>query len=287
MIREDIVVGGLAGGAREIRVVVDGDLANARTVRPDVRGRWSATLDSSAMVDATVTHRLVAWNPDEGRASAAREFRVEREWKRLARVADPAGDDSGPEGRYAYPTDASWGPRTLDLRDVLVEGAGGALRISLRMGALSRSWNPPNGFDHVAFTLFIELPGAEGGATVMPLQNAQLPGGMRWHRRLRAHGWSNALFSSDGASATSEGRTVTAAASIDTDPATATVRFTLTPASLGGRRDLSGARIHVATWDYDGGFRALGPDVVGGRFGGGNGATDPLVMDASDIIVLP
>jgi glycosidase len=285
-LREDVVVGGAAAGAGEILVVVDGDLANATRARLDGQGHWAATLDTSAMIDPAITHRLVAWDPVHARASAAREFRVERAWTTLARVDDPAGDDRGPTGRYTPPTDPSWNAPTTDLRELTVEGSGGALRLTLRMGALSRSWNPPNGFDHVAFSIFIELPDTPGGATAMPQQYAKLPGDMRWHRRLRVHGWSNALFSDEGASDSADGRSLAPAARIETDPDAATVRFTLSPAVLGQRRDLSGARIHVTTWDYDGGFRKLDATASGGSFGGGT-AGDPLVMDASPVVVLP
>ncbi|WP_410971376.1 hypothetical protein, partial [Salmonella sp. SAL04269] len=75
----------------------------------------------------------------------------------------------------------SWGSHaSLDLRRVRVAGAGGALRIEIQTGELLRGWNPPNDFDHVAFTVFVELPGRTGGARAMPLQNAELPDGMRW-----------------------------------------------------------------------------------------------------------
>ena len=286
VLHDDVVVGGLAPGAREIRVVVDGQLDDAIRAPVDAEGRWAAKLDTSAMIDPSVAHRLVAWDPGNARASAPREFRVEREWRTLARVDDPAGDDRGPAGRYTLPTDPSWNAPTTDLRALAVEGSGGALRLTLHMGALSRSWNPPNGFDHVAFSVFIELPDTPGGATAMPQQHARLPEGMRWHRRLRAHGWSNALFADEGASETADGRSLAPAARIETDPDAATVRFTLSPAVLGHRRDLSGARVYVTTWDYDGGFRKLEAHASGGSFGGG-AAGDPLVLDASPVVVLP
>ena len=66
----------------------------------------------------------------------------------------------------------------------------------------------------LALTAFIELPGEPGGSTVMPAQNAAVPPGFRWHRRLRVHGWSNALFSHEGASATDEGRPLRPAADV-------------------------------------------------------------------------
>ena len=285
-VQDDVTVGGLASG-RQVALVVDGDLGGATVVDVESDGRWSARLSTAAMVDPDAVHRVVAWDPQRGVASAARELRVHRRWTTLARVADPADDDRGPEGRYRYPTDESWTPRTLDLRELRVEGTGGALRVCARMAALSKTWNPPNGFDPVAFTLFIQWPDETGGASAMPLQNAALPDGMRWHLRLRAHGWSNALFGAEGADATYEGRTITPAATLTVDEASQSVCFMLPPSVLGHRRSLSGARLYLSTWDYDGGFRALEPAVSGGRFGGGDGARDPLVMDDSAVVVLP
>jgi hypothetical protein len=295
-LRGDFEVGGrVPPGRPTLQLVVDGDLAAARTVRPEADGRWRATVDTAAMIDPALRHRVVAWLPGrEGEAdgSAAQEFRVERAWALAATLADPAGDDHGPprgDGtprRYVYPTDASFAPRQMDLRGVRAHTAGGALRLELSMGALTRTWSPANGFDHVAFTVFVELPGAPGGATVMPLQNGTLPGGMRWHRRLRVHGWSNALFSDEGAGPQAEGTPVAPAATLRVDAAKRSLTLTLPAAALGGARSLGGARVYVTTWDYDGGYRELVPAPQGWAVGGGDPATDPRVMDEAGPITL-
>jgi glycosidase len=219
----DFWVTGSAPADSQLRLVVDGDLARAQWLRADAAGRWRARVGTDAMVNPEVPHSLVAWAGGQA-ASDVRSFWVLREWKLLADVDDPAGDDQGPTGRYVYPSDPSWGQRRqMDLRRVKVFSAAGALRLDLGMHSLSSSWNPSNGFDHVAFTVFIELPDAlvdakpeakselkselrpealdnhRAGATVMPLQNASLPAGMRWHVRLRVGGWSNAAFAAEGA----------------------------------------------------------------------------------------
>ena len=111
-----------------------------------------------------------------------------------------------------------------------VYGAGTAMKLELQMRKLTALWNPANGFDHVAFTIFIQAPGTSGGMEVMPLQNATLPQGMRWHYRLRAHGWTNAMFSSAGASKDEEGTAITPAPTIEADLADLTVVLTI-PAS--------------------------------------------------------
>ena len=287
-VRGDFAVRGTAKGVASLQLVVDGSVADAQTIRPDANGRWQATVDTGDMVDASIRHEVVAWAESAAAVSASRGFSVVRDWNVLADVADPAGDDAGPSGRYRYPTNPGWGPnRQLDIRNLRVSGAGGAMKIELRMHQLTDVWKPANGFDHVAFTIFIEVPGKEGGASVMPLQNATLPAGMQWHYRLRANGWSNALFAAAGASATTEGTPVTPSPGIGVDPAGNTVSFTLPASALGNLRSLSGVKLYVTTWDYDGGYRALTPLAQSMEFGGGDGAVDPLVMDDTAIVVLP
>ncbi len=320
----ELTASGSAHGVARVALVVDGDLARAVRVAPGADGRWSAPVDTSAMIDPAIAHRVVAWGEssdghaamlDKPTASPAQTLRIERAWQLLAEVTDPAGDDHGPNGRYVYPQDATYGAkRTMDIRGVRVSGAGGALQIDVTLAELSRSWNPPNGFDHVAFTIFIELPGrsdvrndvrndsrnddSHSGLRAMPLQNAQTPEGMRWHLRLRAHGWSNALFSAEGASATAEGRPLSPAAAIEVDRAPRRVRFTLSAAALsaatplsatplGRPASLSGAKIYVTTWDYDGGYRPLTAQPEQWAIGGGDPASGAKVMDDTAVISLP
>ena len=180
--------------------------------------------------------------------------------------------------------DAGWRvERPQDIEKIRVLGSGGALKLELQMNKVIETWNPANGFDHVAFVIFLQLPDQPGGTEEMPLQNGRLPVGMRWHYRLRSHGWSNALFSHEAASATSEGTPVAPAATIETDKQRNTVTFTLPAKSLGSLKDLSGMKIHVTTWDYDGGFRKLAADAQTSVYGGGDGNKDPLVMDEVSI----
>jgi glycosidase len=284
----DFAVGGRAQGPGPHWLVVDGDLSAAQRVTPGADGRWQAQVDTSAMVDPAVTHRVALWDAGSRVAAPAQTFRVDRPWSLLADVADPAGDDRGPDGRYVYPTDPSWGDnRQMDLRRVRVFGAGGALRVELTLNRITTVWSPANGFDHVAITAYLELPGREGGATLMPLQASRLPDGMRWHLRLRAGGWSNALFGPQGASADHEGTPAAAAASIAVDVSANTVTFTIPARALGAPTGLSGARLYVTTWDYDGGYRKLSPEPAAFAIGGGREGQDAKVMDASAVIVLP
>jgi glycosidase len=280
----DFQIAGTTRTTGPLQLVIDEDVTTAQTITPDATGRFQATVRTQEMSDPTVEHRAVVW-AGSTQASAPIRFRLNRPWRTLVEVNDPAGDDRGPTGQYAYPTDPSYAARQMDLRHVRVSGNGGALRVDLQLAAISTLWSPANGFDHVALTVYIELPDEPGGATIMPLQQSTLPNGMRWHRRLRVHGWSNALFSAEGAEATNEGTPLSPGATIRVDPAHNAIALTLPAAALGKRASLSGAKIYVTTWDYDAGYRKL--DTAAQSFSMGGPASGALVMDDSGIITLP
>ncbi|SFN09837.1 alpha-amylase family glycosyl hydrolase [Dokdonella immobilis] len=284
----DLVLSGSAGRLRELRLVVDGNLDSAARVEVGAKGHWQARLDTAEFIDPAIEHTVVAWSGQPTALSKPVRFTVRRTWQERIAVADPADDDHGPRGRYVYPTDPDWTRnRPLDLRGVRIATSGGSLRITLEMRTLMAAWNPANGFDHLAPTLFLEMPSRAGGATVMPLQNARLPEGMRWHYRLRAGGWSNALFGADGASASNEGTPLGPGADLRVDRERNTLTFTLSSAALGRPMSLAGARLHIASWDYDGGYRPLAATADNHRFGGAQSASDPLVMDEIGPITIP
>ncbi|MGH8077379.1 MAG: alpha-amylase family glycosyl hydrolase, partial [Lysobacter sp.] len=139
--RGDFMVRGMAKGLASFQLVVDGDVTAAQTVRPNADGRWQATIATGDMVDAAVEHEVVAWAESPAAHSARRRFSVARAWKVLADAVDPDGDDAGPRGLYRYPTDTGWGAnRQLDIQRVRVSGAGGAIKIDLRMHQVTAPW---------------------------------------------------------------------------------------------------------------------------------------------------
>ena len=285
-VRGDLVLSGQARGVGRFHLLVDGRLPGQVAGAPGPDGRWQARVDTAGRVDPAIRHRVVAWAEAEGVVSESREFQVDPAWRLAAEQEDPAGDDTGPTGRYTYPDDPAWrAARPADLRGVRASVSGGSLRLELRMARLMADWNPPLGFDHVNFTVFLQLPGRDGGARVMPLQSGDVPGGLRWHYRWRVGGWSSAVFSAEGATASHEGTASAPAPQVAVDRERQTVTLTVSAAALGSPASLDGARLVVTTWDYDGGYRPLLPEAGGHQFGGG-GETDPKWMDASAVLVL-
>ena len=277
---------GRAPAGMRLQLVFNGDLARATAVQTNASGRWQAMLDTGALTEATAPHQLVAWSAQRNAASAAVPLQALRQWTEVAVVDDPAGDDRGPDATYVYPTDGSWATkRSLDLRGARVSRSGSALKIELTMADINQVWNPSNGFDHLAVTVFFSQPGRSDGLADLPQQQASLPGGLRWQHRIRAHGWSNALYSAAGANASHEGTPTTPGAQITVDAERKLLRFTLPAGALGPASSLAGLRIYVATWDHDGSFRALAPQPGAHSFGGGEPGGAKVMDDL--LITLP
>ena len=97
-------------------------------------------------------------------------------------------------------------------------------------------------------------------------------------------GWTSAGFAADAATATNEGRGVIPAPQIAVDRDRRTITATLPAEAMDFPTDLTGAKVYVTTWDYDGGYRALQPEAGGSRFGGGE-ASGTKVLDAADLVI--
>lgn len=281
----DFAIGGTATGVSQVKIVVDGILDDAQTVAVN-NGLWTATVPIAGMVDAAVTHTVVAYDATSSQLSNSASFKVQASWTLLATHNDVASDDNGPLGTYHYPTDNSWGTNHQgDIRKVTLEGSGPVLRIGVTTNQITKTWNPANGFDHVAFSIYVDVPN-KTGLSLMPGQNTHVPTGMDWDLKIRTHGWANVMYSTTGATATQDGAAIIPAAKVEVDENTNTVYFTVSKKALGLSSSLSGVKVYATTWDYDGGYRGLSPTTQQWQFWGG-AATDPLVLDDTPVLVVP
>lgn len=284
---ETLSVSGTGSPGQALQLVLDGDLGHAKNVLVDGGGKWQTSIATDALMDPAIPHHLALWDPMASTASEARTFRSDKPWREILRVDDPSGDDKGRTGLLRYPDDPGWGEnRQGDIERITVYQAGSALKIEVTLHSISEQWNPPNGFDHVALTAFMELPDNSGGSRIMPLQNADLPDGMQWHYRLRANGWTNALFDTRNATTDSEGTTISPSAGLHVDKGKRTISFILPAKALGNPKSLSGMKLYLNTWDYDAGYRKLSPEGGNMTFGGGS-PTDAKVLDESEPLIIP
>ena len=287
VLQGDAVLNGTSSGIDRFAIAVDGNLSTVPMIKPGKDGKWQARLDTSSMLDPAADHCIVAWAADQELASEPRQFKVTREWTPVLIQDDPADDDRGPSGHYTYPNSDTWiGKHPLDIRQVKISKSGSALRLDVQMRDLLASWNPPNGFDHLVLTVFVELRGHTDGSRTLPQQNATLPDGLRWNYRLRTNGWGSAWYSSAGSDERNEGTLTSPGPLVRSDRGKNLVSIVIPGDAFPAGAALSGAKIYITSWDYDGGYRTLAKEPSTFTFGGGE-ANGPRVMDDTQILVLP
>jgi glycosidase len=283
----NVQVGGRAQGTSRVLLVVDGDLSSAQPATVAEDGTWSTTLQVDGLrPDSSIRHTVVAYVEGTVVTSAPRSFTLRLEPQVLVDVEDPAGDDRGPTGTYGYPLDSTYADRAMDIRHVRMEKLGRAVKITLTMNSVSSVWNPVNGFDHVCFNVYIDVPGRTG-VPVLPQANAQARDGLQWDYMALVGGWTNAVYTSEGASATSFGKSTGPAPELSVDRGNRTVSLTFSPLTLGSPASLSGMKLYITTWDLDGGYRQMELSPSQWRFSGADGQTAPLIMDDTPVFTLP
>lgn len=195
--------------------------------------------------------------------------------------------DAPADERYQYPTDGSYGRQQDLLGAAWVSGEDG-LTLQLQLAEISNGWNPVNGFDHVAFTLFISQPGQPGVAE-LPFLNASMPDGLLWQRMVRLYGWGNQAFNTQGADADHYGELLATTAAVAVDAEAGTLTVTLPSSLLEPGTSYEGAQLYLTTWDIDGisdSYRPLAAEAGQWQFGGGD-SSDPRIMDELLIQIAP
>ncbi|MCD6105473.1 MAG: alpha-amylase [Thermosipho sp. (in: Bacteria)] len=200
-------------------------------------------------------------------------FVVDIQKKELAFSLDPLDDDIGPYGKYLYPTDPSF-KRQMDIVGAKVEKIGSTLIIYIKPRDLTTSWNPPNGFDHVTYQIFIDDP-RKVGSRKLPFQNYEIED---WNYEIFITGWSSALFTNQGANENNFGNQIS---SPDILIENGWIKIILKGFVLNNPESFDGWKIYITSWDYDGvesRFRPIEEQPKAYVFGGGKN-TDPYIMD--------
>ena len=284
---DDILLQGKALGLRDsCLLVVDGKLESAIHLQPGPDSAWQVNLPISRFAFGRSQHELTLYLPGQGAATPSATFFTELAVQgREIMVTDPAGDDHGPAGVYITPADESYGSQ-MDLRVVKATSFGGNLQIELTMAEVSRIWLPPNGFDHVLFHVFIDLPGTTGN-DYLPMLHTTAPAGFAWDYTAYVAGWHGVYYSAEGADREDYGRKLayTPAITVDPDQRKITLRFT--PDAFGNIDSLEGAKIYITTWDSnggEGGYRGITKEGATWRFGGSDAPRPVRIMDDSEVI---
>lgn len=199
--------------------------------------------------------------------------------QQLLSITDPRGDDVGPTGSYKYPT-AFGDLRSLDLAGLAVLAQGSAITLEIDLHTpFSTQWNPPLGFDHLQFFVFLNLNGAAGSRFYAPLryQSTQKNG---FTHVVTGNGWQMGLqqLQSDGSLAA-----VAGAPELQLLGNTK-LSLRLSPEMLGFPASIEALEVTVLTWDSagEGALRPLQAVAGDYSFGGAKKADAPMWMDRLD-----
>ena len=264
--------------ATEMHLMMDGNWDEATPVSWDGT-EWRATLDLQNHINGKHHLEVIASTAEGYRFSKRVAFTLELPEEVRVFALDEAGDDKGPKGTYRYPTDPTFSHQ-MDMTDITVKTIGNNLSVQIEMAEpLSTVWNPLNGFDHVCFFLFIDLPDQKG-ATAIPNCFATMPNGWDWDIGVTAAGWNTSMFNAIGANAEQVGAILESKPSLMTTSSPPTVSIFVPASALGNPQTLDGANLYLFTWDGagEGDLRPLSPEGDAFEFGGGS-ATDPRIMD--------
>lgn len=194
----------------------------------------------------------------------------------LFELLDPQGDDLGPQGKYSYPT-AFGDFRSMDIAKLTAFKRGNELTLELEMHAdISTQWNPPLGFDHVQFFVFLNINDGIGSNYYAPLRyQSSLTNGFT--QLLSVNGWQMGLQQVDSA-----GQLQRVAGSPElriVSPRKLSLQ--LSPELLGFPAELEQVAINVLSWDSagEGTLRPLEAKAGDYSFGGAKNELSPMWMD--------
>jgi glycosidase len=283
------ITGTVTPATTNVAMIIDGQADVRYSVTKDpVTGTFSVPLNVTDFDLGVAKHTLAFYSVSSEVATPIWTFTSDVAFTPVTTLfADPAGDDRGPTGTYLYPTDSTFGHQQ-DLTGLKVEADAIHLRLTVTTADWSSVWKPTNGFDHVAFNLFFEVPSVTG-ATVLPFLDGSTPAGFTWRFDQKTYGWGHNVFSSTGATATNPG-TPARAPKLAIDVPGKSVIFTYNKRDF-GLASWSGVRLLITTWDIDGIQNVYRPvDAAGGQWTYGGGAAaggSPKIMDSLGPVAIP
>ena len=180
---------------------------------------------------------------------------VRNRYKLVRRVAVPEENKGGLGQKVKPPADPSYGSQ-LSMESVAVYSSGRDLRLRIRMSEVSDAWNPPNGYDHVYFSVFFDFPDQRGKRSLPKL--GYEPAGFDFNAGFLLFGWGARSFGAEDSSPDAYGRPLLGEVTQAADKKGRSVTFTFSSKFFESLTSMSGVKIFVSTWDgYLGEFRRI------------------------------
>lgn len=245
--------------------IMDGNLAKAQSILADDRGRWSLTLPASGL--GSEQHSIEIYWPTENHVSKKRTFKItSTHIDTQVQVDDPRSDDKGAAGKYSLPGYQE-GNCYMDLLSAQAQAGGSNLNLTLEMCDISDLWVPANGFDHLALSIYLDLPDQQG-LRELPRINASMPNNGNWDFAHTSSGWGNFMFTTQHANAHTIGDLLSYSPSLSVDKENKKINIRFKGHRF-GVTNWSGAKLYITTWDKDadGAYRKIDKDVSRWYFG--------------------
>jgi len=286
--KDFILTGKIKDQSNSYYLIIDDKLSNKIKLNPNNKGIWQENISLSRFSFGSSKHKIVLYSPTQNLASETFTFQtvVPVQGNKIS-VADPIGDDNGLNQNYITPTHDSYKGQQ-DIQNIEVITYGSNLQITMTMKDVTDVWLPPNGFDHVLFHVFIDLPNKSGRKDLSVLNTAGLEG-FEWNYVAYLGGWHTILYNSENSTPESFGAITTPTPTVIANKANNTITIQFSPDSLGNPETLEGAKIYISTWDNngsEGGHRAITKNGGPYNFGGSDDPKTSLIIDDIKVITI-
>ncbi len=211
--------------------------------------------------------------------SPQREVEIRNPFLLLKKAALAPKDKAGLSRKLRAPAEPSYGGQ-LSMREVAAYASGRELRLVVSLEEVTDSWNPPNGYDHVYFSIFFGFPGLPGESRLPKLGYAAP--GFSFNAGFLLYGWGSRSFGAGDSTPERYGAPLTGQIRQHADLAAKTVAFDFSEHFFGALRGFSGVKIFVSTWDgHLGELRGVAPRAQDWSFSPVDGASPdvPKVFD--------
>ncbi|MCK5425085.1 MAG: hypothetical protein KAI89_06915, partial [Emcibacter sp.] len=243
------ISGSVSDPDMSLKLVIDGNLDLATTIQADREGHWTTSLPVEDLGQEQHTFELYA--PSLNVVSASQYYQTNVTESQIEIIVDDALlDDIGLTGNYTKPKEPGFKGQ-MDIEQASIKVGGKNMQLTLKMKELKSHWLAPNGFDHVVFSIYMDLP-EQQGLTDLPLLFAKAPEGFSWNLGHMLFGWGNQLFTTEGAGPMNVGRNLPIPPEFTVDKKARTITINYNGARL-GVSSWQDVKIYISTWDSSGG----------------------------------
>lgn len=242
-----IIQGTTTAPHAELIKIIDGNIEQAEKFSSDAQGKWRTNLPLDGL--GNHQHAVEIFWPEKNYVTNKLTYSMNSTIvSGMAAVDDLIGDDKGPAAQYikpGYQADNCY----LDIDSVQARTGGNILELTIKMCDISNAWAPPNGFDHLALTIYFNDKKASG-LKALPLLNSAMPQQGTWNVAHSAFGWGNYVFATDGASSTQEGTILNYTPIITVNHQSKEIKMIYHADKLGIDGWLA-VDLYLTTWDKD------------------------------------